>query len=688
MSRPNGSVTWRGLAPLLGLGLVLVSGSGCERTQVSAAPCEPTAEPPTASAPAPEIADPNQETARFIAHNYVKREVRIPMRDGATLFTTIYSPGEALRAGAPALPIMLFRTPYSIGPYGEALPDKLGPQPAMMRDGYIFVYQDVRGRFMSDGEFVNMTPQIDDKSGPADIDESSDTYDTIAWLLDNVEGHSGKVGQWGISYPGFYAAAAVIDAHPALLAVSPQAPIADWWYDDFHHHGAFLLPHLFNFISSFGRARDGHTQDWPARFDHGTPDGFEFFKRLGPVRNANERYFHHEIAFWDAVMDHPNYDEFWASRNLLPHLERVSALGPAVMTVGGWFDAEDLYGPLHIYAALEQADPSGRNSLVMGPWQHGGWARTDGASLGDVSFGAATSLEYQAEIERRFFATTLGHPVAAEYEGCAALPEAYMFETGANRWRSFEQWPPNTQARALWFGPDGSLREQAPEDRPRSFDAFISDPAHPVPFTSAIAKGMTREYMSDDQRFAARRADVLVYQTEPLTEPLTIAGPLSAQLWVSTDQRDADWIVKLIDVLPDDAPDHEGLREGMHMGGYQMMVRSEVMRGRFREDPSAPKPFKPNQPTEVTLPLQDVLHTFGVGHRVMVQVQSTWFPLVDLNPQGWVDNIYAAREADFVAAQHRVYRDAKHASGLRFGSLAASEGQQPSRCRVGETPAQ
>ncbi|PRQ04641.1 Cocaine esterase [Enhygromyxa salina] len=657
-------------AVLIALTGLLASGVACERGDASTSPADAAVTVEVvAAAEDSEDATAPEDPAKWIAANYDKREARVPMRDGATLHTAIYTPREALRGGAD-LPILLFRTPYSVKPYGEGeMPDKLGPHPAMMRDGYIFVYQDVRGRFMSDGDFVNMTPHLATKAGPEDIDESTDTYDTIAWLLDEVEGHNGRVGQWGISYPGFYAAAGVIDAHPALTAVSPQAPIADWWYDDFHHHGAFLLPHLFNFISSFGRAREGLTTQWPERFDHGTHDGYEFFMRMGPVANANERYFHHEIAFWDEVMAHPNYDEFWQRRNLVPHLEAVETLGPAVMTVGGWFDAEDLYGPLHIYAALEGADANARNTLVMGPWRHGGWVRTEGASLGDVAFGSATSLAYQREVERRFFATELGHPVAAEYEGCAALPEALMFETGANRWRQFGQWPPETEARTLWLGAEGALADAAPSERTRSFDAFVSDPEHPVPFTTAIAKGMTREYMTDDQRFAARRPDVLVYQTEPLTEALTIAGPVTASLWVSTDQRDADWIVKLIDVLPDDAPDHEGLREGMHMSGYQMMVRSEVLRGRFRDDPSAPKPFNPNQPTEVRVPLQDVLHTFEPGHRVMIQVQSTWFPLVDRNPQAWVDSIYAAEADDFVAANHRVYRYAKRPSGVSFGVL-------------------
>ncbi len=648
---------------------LLAAAPACDR---SSAVC--TADPDQAplaedlGEAAPTLEDGEEDPAAWVAAHYRKQEHRIPMRDGKTLFTAVYTPREA----PGPLPIMLMRTPYSVGPYGEdQYPKQLGLNPQMMRDGYIFAFQDVRGRFMSEGEFVDVRP-FADGDGPAPITEASDTHDTIAWLLEHVDGHNGRVGQWGISYPGFYAAAALVDPHPALVAVSPQAPIADWWYDDFHHHGAFLLPHLFNFIASFGVARPELTQSWPPRFDHGTPDGFAFFMDLASARYANERYFHHELAFWDQVLAHPNYDEFWQQRNLLPHLEAQRSAAPAVMTVGGWFDAEDLYGPLHIYAALERPETS--NTLVMGPWQHGGWSRTTGDHLGDVHFGSETSRDYQAEVERRFFASRLQHPSAAEYEGCEALPEAYVFETGANQWRRFEQWPPAGDERSLWLGA-GSLEAAAPTTK-RGFDEFVSDPAHPVPFSTVVAKGMTREYMTDDQRFAARRGDVLVYQSEALTEALTIAGPLSASLWVSTNQRDADWIVKLIDVFPDDAPDPEGLRETVHMGGYQMMVRSEVLRGRFREDPSRPEPFTPNRPTEVEIPLQDVLHTFLPGHRVMIQIQSSWFPLVDRNPQAWVDNIYLAERDDFVAATHRVYREARHASRLRFQTLAPGADQR------------
>lgn len=579
------------------------------------------------------------------------------MRDGTSLFTTVYRPRESTGP----MPILYKRTPYSVAPYGEDdYPSKLGPSRTLMERGYIFVYQDVRGCFMSEGTFVNMRPHIANKTGKQ-FDESSDTYDTIDWLVANVEGNNGRVGMWGVSYPGFYAAAGMIDAHTALKAVSPQAPIADWYFDDFHHHGAFFLPHAFNFFTVFGRPRTGPKKKWGERFKHGTPDGYAFFLELGALGNANERYLHHEVPFWDELTQHPNYDEFWAERNLLPHLKNVA---PAVMTVGGWFDAEDLYGPLHIYRSIEDKNPKVSNMLVMGPWQHGGWARTAGDHLGDIEFGGEQSKFYQEEIEAKFFA----HHLESKASQPLGLPEAYVFETGANHWRSFDSWPPEGSPRTLWFGSEHTLKDAAP-DGGRAFDEFVSDPAHPVPFTEAVDKGMTREYMTDDQRFAARRPDVLYWVGEPLEATVTLAGPLTADLWVSTSQADADWVVKLIDVFPGDADDHEFLAPNKHMGGYQMMVRSEIIRGRYRDGYTEPKPFVSGKPTQVRLPLQDVLHTFKRGHRIMIQVQSSWFPMVDRNPQKWVSNIFEAKDEDFTSATHRVYRDRQHASRIEVNVI-------------------
>ncbi len=627
--------------------------------------CHPPAAAPTRSpvcvaetrTPAPPPS-PAEALAALVRANYDKQELRVPMRDGTTLYTAVYTPKDRSRS----YPILLRRTPYSCAPYGaDAFPPSLGPSAPFAAAGYIFAIQDVRGTFMSDGEFVDMRPHKPVKAGPTDFDESSDTYDTIAWLTANIPGNNGRVGMHGVSYPGFYVATGMIDAHPALRAASPQAPIADWFFDDFHHHGAFFLPHTFNFFASFGLPRDGRKTAWNPGFRHGTPDGYQFFLDIGPLANLEAQHLKGQVGFWREAAKHPNYDDFWQARDLLPHLKKVA---PAVLTVGGWFDTEDLYGPLHIYAAVEKLNPGVDNLLVMGPWGHGGWTRTTGERLGDIAFGGKTSEHYQQAIELPFFEHHLKDAPTRE------LPEASVFETGVNRWREFSQWPPPTRTRALYFGPGELLVDTAPGGKADEFDEFISDPHKPVPATQDIHTGMPKEYRTEDQRFAARRPDVLVYQTAPLTEDLTLAGPLSAELWVSTTAGDADWIVKLIDVLPPDTPDPDGTRRGVHLGGYQMMVRSEAFRGRFRDGYREPKPFTPGQPTRVTVPLQDVMHTFQKGHRVMIQVQSTWFPFVDRNPQRWVANIFDASEQDFQRATHRVYRGKSRASKITLPVLA------------------
>ena len=628
----------------------MAPGASPDRAPVCTAEIVQPTPPPT----------PAEALAAYVDAHYDKREVRIPMRDGALLFTAIYTPKDA--AADTRYPILIKRTPYGCAPYGEdKRPNSLGPSAPFARAGYIFVYQDVRGAFMSGGEFEDMRPHRPQKLGPKDIDESSDTFDTIEWLLRETPNNNGKVGLYGISYPGFYAATGMIDAHPALRAVSPQAPIADWFFDDFHHHGAFFLPHTFNFIASFGQPRPEPKTTWNPGFVHGTPDGYQFFLDVGPLANLDRRHLKGQVKFWNDAIAHPNYDEFWKSRDLLPHLKKVA---PAVLTVGGWFDAEDLYGPLHIYAAVERQNPGVENMLVMGPWGHGGWSRTEGEHLGDIHFGSKTSRHYQERIELPFFEHHLKD--AAPH----GLAEANLFETGANRWRGFPSWPPRAEAQTLYFGSGETLLASAPAEA-ASFDEFISDPAKPVPFTQDIAIGMAREYMTEDQRFASRRPDVLVYQTPPLAADLTVAGPISAELWVTTTGSDADWIVKLIDVLPSDTPDPEGTRRGVKLGGYQMMVRSEAFRGRFRDGYAEPKPFVPGKPTRVTVPLQDVLHTFKKGHRVMVQVQSTWFPLIDRNPQRFVPNIFTAQESDFQRATHRVHRARARASKITLPVIAS-----------------
>ncbi len=583
----------------------------------------------------------------WVREHYTKFEHKIPMRDGKRLFTSVYVPKE----DASAYPIMLFRTPYSVRPYGaDQYRDSLGPSEAFARQGFIFAYQDVRGCYMSEGEFVNMRP-VASAHEPGDVDESTDTYDTIDWLVKNVAGNNGRAGIWGISYPGFYAACGTIDSHPALKAASPQAPIADWFVgDDFHHNGALYLPHFFNFISSFGKPRPELTKERHDRFDHGTPDGYRYFLGLGPLSEVNERWFGGEVAFWDDVVRHPDYDDFWKARNLRPRLRGIK---PAVLTVGGWFDAEDCFGALEVYKSIERQNPNADNRLVMGPWSHGGWSRSDGNSLGHVNFAAKTGVKYRDEIEFPFFRHHLLQDESLD------LPEASVFETGTNRWRSFDAWPPReASVRALYLRAGGKLSfEPPPEDENGGFDEYPSDPAKPVPFTDEIAIGMTREHMVGDQRFASTRPDVLVYATDVLTEDVTIAGPIRPSLFVSTTATDSDFVVKLIDVYPNDYPDPEPTPETgrVKMGGFEQLVRGEAFRGKYRNSFEKPEPFTPGQPAKIEFAMPDVLHCFRSGHRIMVQIQSSWFPLVDRNPQKFMD-IYRATEADMTKATQRVHR--------------------------------
>lgn len=610
----------------------------------------------------PTRADSDLSRAERIRADYSKFEYRIPMRDGARLFTSVYVPNDRSKT----YPILMFRTPYSVAPYGlDRYRTRLGPTEEFEKEGFIFVFQDVRGRFMSEGTFVNMRPHIPSKTGKQ-YDESSDTFDTISWLLKNVAGHNGKVGQWGISYPGFYTSAGAIDSHPALKAISPQAPIADWFWDDMHHNGAFVLSLTFNFFSRFGVARDGVSTKWPDEFEHGTPDGYQFFLDLGPLTNANEKHFKGNIAFWNQVTAHPNYDEFWQARNILPHLKNIKA---ATLVVGGWFDTEDLYGPLKTYASIEGQNPGTSNTLVMGPWSHGQWSGDPGQKLGSADWGFATSDYYRDDIQLPFFLHHLkdGEPLN--------ISEAAVFETGANRWRGFDAWPPETRKeRSLYLHQNGQLRWEPSESTNDAHDEYISDPSKPVPNTTEIMTGWSKTYMTADQRFAAWRPDVLAYQTEPLEEDTTLAGPIVADLWVSTTSTAADWVVKVIDVYPGELPgvsqeDAEKAEADKYPGGRQMLVRANVIRGRFRESFERPKPFVPDQVTRVTFELRDILHNFQRGHRIMVQIQSTWFPFIDRNPQTWVPNIFEARADDFVKATHRIHRSSRHPSRIRIGVL-------------------
>jgi putative CocE/NonD family hydrolase len=591
--------------------------------------------------------------------HYTKYEYRIPMRDGVRLFTAVYVPKDQTQR----YPILLTRTPYGVQPYGaDAYKSDLGPSSHFGLDGYIVVYQDVRGRWMSEGEFVNMRPHRPQKTSPHDIDESTDTYDTIEWLIQHVPSHNGRVGMWGISYPGFYTAAGMIDAHPALKAASPQAPVIDWFAgDDWHHNGAFFLPHAFNFLARFGHPRPGPTNEPAEGFKYGTPDGYAFYLRMGPLSNANRLYFKDDVPFWNEIMQHGTYDEFWQARNLRPHLKGIK---PAVMTVGGWFDAENLFGALEAYKAVESSSPGATNVLVMGPWSHGGWGGGEGAALGHVRFHANTAEYLREHIQFPFFQYYL------KGKGSPSFPEAWVFETGTNQWRTFDAWPPpKARPRSLFLRARGDLAFDAPGDREANpFDEFVSDPSHPVEYIDQIEIGMTGDYMIQDQRVAWRRPDVLSYQGGALPEDLTLAGPIQARLFVSTSGTDSDWIVKLIDVYPDDYPSPESGSSRVKLGGYQQLVRGEVMRGKFRRSLSKPEPFVPGRPTPVPFTLQDVAHTFRAGHKIMVQIQCSWFPLVDRNPQKFVD-IYAAQESDFQPARQRVYHSSDLPSHLEVREL-------------------
>jgi uncharacterized protein len=594
----------------------------------------------------------------YVKEHYAKQEHPIAMRDGVKLFTSVYAPKDTSKK----YPILLQRTPYGVGPYGaEAYRGNVGPSSHFTKEGYIVAYQDVRGLGHSEGQFVNMRPYIAKKEKPTDIDETSDTYDTIEWLVKNVPNNNGRVGMWGISYPGFYVDCGMIDAHPALKAASPQAPVTDWFAgDDWHHNGALFLPHAFNFLATFGRPRGEPGQGRGPRFRHGTPDGYEFFLRMGSLANVNRRYFKDGIPFWNEMMQHGTYDDFWQARDIRRHLNQIK---PAVMTVGGWYDAENLFGALETYKHVEAASPGIKNMVVMGPWRHGGWAGGEGSSLAHVPFHTKTAEYYREKIEFPFFQFYL------KDQGSAPTPEAWVFETGSNRWREYDTWPPKSaRPRSIYLQAGGKVGFDPPAavasgPQQSLYDEYVSDPAHPVEYVEEIAIGMLGDYMIRDQRVASRRPDVLVYEGEPLKQDVTIAGPIRARLFVSTSGTDSDWIVKLIDEFPDDAGDSEGRDAQVKFGGYQELVRGDVMRGKFRNSLSKAEPFVPGQPTAVNFTLQDVSHTFKAGHKIQVQIQSTWFPLVDRNPQKFVD-INNAQDGDFQKATQRVYHEASMPSRL------------------------
>ena len=637
------------------------------------------------------------QTEADVKTRYTKLEQMITMRDGVRLFTSIYLPKDKSHS----YPIMMDRTPYSVGPYGpDQYKASLGPSESFEREGYIFVYQDVRGRYMSEGQFEDVRPYIPNKTGKQ-TDETTDTYDTVDWLIKNIPDNNGRVGVWGISYPGFYASMAGIDNHPAIKAISPQAPVSDWFHgDDMHHNGALFLAQNYAFFSRFGQPRPTpvSNNDYLKTFNFGTEDGYKFYLEMGGLKNSGDLYekqFGTRIEFWDQMMAHPNYDQFWKERNIFPNLKNIKT---AVMTVGGWYDNEDLFGALNTYQNIERQNPGIFNVLVMGPWFHGGWSRSDGDWLGTAYFGQKTSLYYRDHFELAFFNHFL-----KDKGDVSEIKEVNAYDTGANQWREFTNWSPaNTTTLSLYLLADGKLRfgdgkhgDRAPNGAPEpgggggaagnrgsAYDEYVSDPFHPVPYTQKVTLNYPRDFMTEDQRFVSGRPDVLVYETEPLTADIVVAGDIEPELFVSSSGTDSDFIVKLIDVFPDDyqypetgklLPD--GKKERLsppdpsaacvfQPGGYEMLLRGEPFPARFRDSFEKPTPLKPNTPSKISYIMPGIVHTFKKGHRIMVQIQSTWFPLVARNPQRFVANYKLGNDAEFQKATERVYHSAQFASRL------------------------
>lgn len=618
-------------------------------------------------------APPPPSNLPFIRDTYTKFEYKVAMRDGVKLFTAVYIPKDVF-TDAKTYPVMMSRTPYSVRPYGsDQYPENLGPSEHFMREKFIFVYQDVRGRYMSEGLFTPVRPHKAAKNSAKDTDESTDNYDTIEWIVKTLPGVVPKVGTWGISAPGFYTSAGIIDAHPAHVAASPQAPVTDYYMgDDVYHNGAFMLAHRFNFYMNF-KQREGDPEPPKAAvpFSMGTPDVYEFFLRMGSLANAEEKYFKHQHPFWTLNVENTTYNDVWSSRAIWKHLKSIK---PAVMTVGGWFDAEDEQGPLRTYEFIEKNSPPPVNMIVEGPWSHGSWSRGDGDRLGNLNFGAKTGAFYREKIEFPFFLYLL------KGKGDGKFPKAWIFETGRNLWHKYDTWPPREAApRSFYLAAGGKLAiGGAPGDAAEAFDEYISDPNKPVPYIGHVVSGMRADYMTEDQRFAAARPDVLVYETEPLEGDVTVMGPIEVDLKVSTTGTDSDFVVKLIDVYPGDAPNYNlppavpgaapvapraEPANTIRMGGYQQLVRGEPFRGKFRKGFEKPVPFEAGKADRIAFKMPDVAHTFRTGHRIMVQIQSSWFPLTDRNPQKFMD-IQKALSSDFIKATQRVYRGGVSGSKL------------------------
>mgnify|MGYP003618092675 FL=1 len=585
---------------------------------------------------------------RFVKENFIKKEVYIPMRDGVKLFTSIYIPKDITKAKK--YPFLMQRTCYSVAPYGEnEYRSALGPNKYLMNEKYVFVYQDVRGRYMSEGTFTNMTPQVERKT-KKDVDESTDTYDTIEWLLKNINNNNGKVGQYGTSYPGFYTAAGILADHPALVASSPQAPISDFWNDDFLHNGKFMLGYFRTFPVFGVQKTKAEKEGWymDSFVKPTSEDGLKFYREMGTLKDGYEKYYKDNF-FMTEIMNHPNYDEYWQKRSLLPHLKNVNH---AVMTVGGWFDAEDLAGPLNIYKTIEKTSPKAKNTIVMGPFSHGAWARENGKHFhNEIYFGDSIATYYQKNLETKFFQ----HYLKENSKTDAGLPEAVLFDTGSKEWKEFANYPPKNAQKINFYLTDGTLKNSPST----SESEYFSDPNNPVLSSDNLKdfNGFTpRNYMSEDQRFAVGRPDVLTFTTDPLTEDLTFGGEIMAKLNIASTATDADFAIKLIDVYPEDFVPKEK-KDGVIYGNYHQMVRSEIMPARFRNSKEHPEALTANQKTAVNFRLQDVLHTFKKGHRIQIQISSTWFPLFAVNPQKFMANPNLATKEDYTKAFIKIFGD-------------------------------
>jgi putative CocE/NonD family hydrolase len=581
-----------------------------------------------------------------------RTEAMVPMRDGAKLFTLVYTPKKA----KDKLPIVMLRTPYGIAGNPERAFN--GYFRELVDEGYIFAFQDIRGRFQSEGKFVMTRPPRDPKD-PKAVDEASDTSDTIDWLLKNADGNNGRVGMLGISYDGWLTAVAMLDPHPALRAVSPQASPADMFLgDDFHHNGAFRLSYGFEYVAMM------ETDKTNAAFKFDRRDTYDWYLKLGALSNVNGKHFGGKMPTWNDFVAHPNYDDFWKKVSLEPRLTKVTV---PTLNVAGWYDQEDFRGPLKIYERLEEKDAKGQNFLVVGPWNHGGWASGRGDWLGKVGFDSATGRKFRQDVQAPFFAHYL------KDKGPAERPEAMMFQTGTNKWVPHKAWPPKEAVkRAYYFHADGKLADYLPGEARGACDEYLSDPAKPVPYrprpvTATYPGREWKEWMVEDQRFTQGRPDVLSYETDPLAEDVTVAGGMTAKLFAATTGTDADWVVRLIDVFPEEYPDDPV------MGGYQLLVSGEPVRARFRNSLEKPEAVKPGAVEEYAIDLHWGHHCFRKGHRIMVQVSSTWFPLIDRNPQKFVPNIFEARDEDFQKATQQIHRSAPQGSHIELQVLPAKK---------------